>query len=48
MRDKETDDAAKLAGCGVTILVLAGLLISGITLAIIYVLFNIGAWIGGQ
>lgn len=47
-KDNEPNDAAKLAGCGVTILIVIGLGALGLAAAVIFVLFNIGAWIGGQ
>lgn len=48
MKDNESDDSAKLAGCGLTILSIVGLLVLAVVAAVVYVLFNIGTWIGGQ
>lgn len=38
----------KATGCGVTLLITVLALVIGLVSAIIFVLFNIGAWIGGQ
>lgn len=38
----------KATGCGATILITVLTLVVGLFAAIIFVLFNIGAWIGGQ
>lgn len=46
--DNKPNDAAKVAGCGMTILLVIGLGALGLAAAVIFVLFNIGAWIGGQ
>lgn len=48
MRDNETDDSAKLAGCGLTVLVVIALITLGLAAAVIFVLFMFGSWIGGQ
>lgn len=48
MRDNETDDAVKLAGCGMTVLVMIALIALGLAAAVIFVLFMFGSWIGGQ
>lgn len=48
MNDKDSDIERKAAGCGVTILITVLALVIGLAAAVIFVLFNIGAWIGGQ
>lgn len=48
MRDNETDDAVKLAGCGMTVIVVIALIALGLAAAVIFVLFMFGSWIGGQ
>lgn len=45
--DNESKDAAKLAGCGVTALILLGLVVLAVVAAILYVLFNFGSFLGG-
>jgi ABC-type amino acid transport system permease subunit len=44
----DNDLERKATGCGVTLLITILALIVGLASAIIFVLFNIGAWIGGQ
>lgn len=48
MRDNETDDAVKLAGCGMSVLIVIALIALGLAAAVIFVLFMFGSWIGGQ
>jgi ABC-type amino acid transport system permease subunit len=47
MRDNETIER-KATGCGVTLLITILAIVVGLAAAIIFVLFNIGAWIGGH
>lgn len=44
----DNDLERKSTGCGVTLLITILTLIVGLAAAVIFVLFNIGAWIGGQ
>lgn len=47
MNHSEEGTDAKLAGCGVTVLVVLGLALLAIVVAVLYVLFNFGAFLGG-
>lgn len=46
--DNESKVERQVAGCGMTILLVIALGALGLAAAVIFVLFNIGAWIGGQ
>jgi hypothetical protein len=48
MTNLDEGTKAKLNGCGWVALTAGGLIVLGLAAAVIFVLFNIGAWIGGQ
>lgn len=47
MKDDESNDAAKLAACGVIALTVIGLVVLAVIAAVLYVLFNFGSFLGG-
>lgn len=48
MTDNEAQTDRKLNGCGVTALGVILAIVLGLAAGVIYTLFMIGAWIGGQ